>query len=354
MWCPKCKSEYREGITECKSCGVALVENEPIEMLELCAFNEKEITERVYENLKDSELDDVRMEDNEDGTFSIYVPKTQQRKATKLFEAIMEAITDEEYEKRKNQAAGKSKKKSSNKSEEDQYDDADEDDEDEDEEQASYDWDAEDKKDIDSILEDESFEEEAGRFVTDEDDDPSAIVYEASTKYDTMEDKYKDYKFSGITFIIFGILGGVYLTLSKMQIIPIQYNIVVFCFICALFVGFLGVGIKSIISSSKYKELIPEEQEQMRVVNAWLKENVTEEVIGEWTNKDVDEAENDLFIMSHIRAALAREFEDYNRGLLDMLAEEFYENLYDDSEEYEESDEEENSEESEEADDSGQ
>ena len=26
MWCPKCKTEYRDGITECADCGTQLVE----------------------------------------------------------------------------------------------------------------------------------------------------------------------------------------------------------------------------------------------------------------------------------------------------------------------------------------
>lgn len=33
-WCPKCKSEYVEGVTECAECKVPLVEEEPEEVLE--------------------------------------------------------------------------------------------------------------------------------------------------------------------------------------------------------------------------------------------------------------------------------------------------------------------------------
>ena len=29
-WCPKCKSEYREGFTVCAECGSKLVEEEPL------------------------------------------------------------------------------------------------------------------------------------------------------------------------------------------------------------------------------------------------------------------------------------------------------------------------------------
>ena len=30
-WCPKCKSEYREGFTVCADCGTKLVDEEPME-----------------------------------------------------------------------------------------------------------------------------------------------------------------------------------------------------------------------------------------------------------------------------------------------------------------------------------
>ena len=30
-WCPNCKNEYREGITECADCGVELVDELPEE-----------------------------------------------------------------------------------------------------------------------------------------------------------------------------------------------------------------------------------------------------------------------------------------------------------------------------------
>ena len=37
-WCPKCKNEYREGITVCPDCGEALVSEEELTLLELQGY----------------------------------------------------------------------------------------------------------------------------------------------------------------------------------------------------------------------------------------------------------------------------------------------------------------------------
>ena len=72
---------------------------------------------------------------------------------------------------------------------------------------------------------------------------PEDLLYASEGNYETKEDAYKDTKYSGITFIVFGILGAVYLALCKLDIIPIKYNTFVFIVICALFAGFVLLGI---------------------------------------------------------------------------------------------------------------
>ncbi len=341
MWCPKCRNEYRDGIFECKSCGVKLVENEPVDMLELCTYTDSELPERVKEFLIDSDIKPIEIEENEDETFSLYVPKTMEKKSIKVFNAFMEMYEEELLERQASQEKYSQEKKSqekysqekksqeNNSAEYNKESDSSQPDEDEDDydydENASYDWDAEDKKELEDIINEADFEEKATHFSSDENDDPSSVVYSSSTKYVTEEEKYNDYKFSGITFIIFGIIGGTYLTLTKLEIIPINYNNIVFGFICAIFAAFIIYGIRSLLKAAEVKVLIPEEQERTRVINEWLKLNVTSDIIDSWANEDVTEAENDLLVMAHIREALVREYPDYDPGYLDMLAEKYYE-----------------------------
>lgn len=56
-WCPKCKSEYREGITECADCKVALVEE-----LETVTENPQmpELPQQMYEQLIQEQAQDLQ------------------------------------------------------------------------------------------------------------------------------------------------------------------------------------------------------------------------------------------------------------------------------------------------------
>lgn len=42
MWCPKCKTEYRDGITECADCGTKLVERDELsDNVNVCEINDR-------------------------------------------------------------------------------------------------------------------------------------------------------------------------------------------------------------------------------------------------------------------------------------------------------------------------
>lgn len=56
-WCPKCETEYREGITVCADCGSALVENlsDVTEVSDVSEISESQFIEEIFQNMSEEE-----------------------------------------------------------------------------------------------------------------------------------------------------------------------------------------------------------------------------------------------------------------------------------------------------------
>lgn len=299
MWCPKCKIEYREGITVCADCGTELVENAEKDVVDICEINDEATADEIIAYLSYSGIEEVEKEANEGGGFKITVPTASEKAAEKLFRGYILA-KEEEKEQKEPASVEKTSLEESETTD----------------------------SDIETISEaEENSEADDAPLVTEEiDEDTVDLLYTSDKKeYVKCADRYRDMKFSGITFVIFGLIGAVYLVLSKTEMIPIQYNIVVFCIIAALFAGFIIAGVVSMVKAAKIKQLIPEEEERTNAIKNWLDENLTKEMVVEWSDSEVSDGENDLLVTAHIRAILVKEYNEEQKEYLEMIADEYYE-----------------------------
>ena len=84
MWCPKCKMEYREGITVCADCGTELVE-ELENLVDVCEIKGEEPANEMMEFLKYSGIEKLKKEwVEETERFRILVDTRDVQKAEKL------------------------------------------------------------------------------------------------------------------------------------------------------------------------------------------------------------------------------------------------------------------------------
>lgn len=328
MWCPKCKIEYREGITVCADCGSELVE-ELENLVDVCEMKGEGPANEMMEFLKYSGIGKLKkewVEENE--RFRILVDMKDVQKAEKLVHGYLLGKAEEQQVEQLQQLQ-----------EELDGENGTEDDLAENEVDAEVDGEPMAAENVaDREGEAIPMEGQAGAsgdagkeslFDEKVEEETVELLYHREGKeFVKKSEKYKDVKFSGYTLILFGILGGVYLALTQLKVIPLSYDMMILCILGALFAGFLVAGVVSLVKAGKIKKEIPAEEEEMEAVNQWMEEEITEEKLAGWRDESVSDMENDLLVTAKFHRYVAEQFPEKDEGMIEKLVDEFYENHF--------------------------
>lgn len=267
MWCPVCKTEYQEKITVCTVCGSRLEEKaeDSFITVNLYETGDKKTALKLLEYLQFSGIGNTGLKEEED-IFIITVPQDQEKEAEKLLRGFTMALQEEQDK----------------------------------------------TKDVKDSGQDNGGSTQKG------------ILNSASKTYIKKADEYKDVKTSGITFIIFGLIGILYLVLCRLEVIPLTYNEIVLILLLCMFMSFVVYGFSSVIRSKKIKGQIAEEETLTSKIKLWLGENITDGIINNWKDGSVTEEENELIIISKINEELKANYPEIDKSYLEMVADEYF------------------------------
>lgn len=290
-WCPKCRNEYVEGMTTCAECGVDLLDELPEEMEEnmpvtLCHAADENIGGKFIfylsmQGVRTAGLMPVMEEDEayDDGFYVV--------------------VSGIEYEAMADEFEGYDKNKEITE-----------------EDLTSL------MPDLDEKLE-ELKQEEANQML-------SELRTETSSVYVKKKDKYSDLKFSGISFIVFAVLGFGLLVLNVLDYIN-MFNKFSMLIMVAVFAIFFVVGITSLLRAKKMKGIVSQEERVSDDVMDWIEEHITDEYIQ--TLIDPEKTEEDNYFEAHATMCrlVAEQFPLFNRDYIDQMIDERYSDYCDEN-----------------------
>lgn len=277
-WCPKCRNEYVEGVTVCADCQVPLVDELPEET----PFDDKVLLgtlDSAEEALKVAKFLNFKginsafaVADQNETEFPVYVDEVEKVDARMALSQLLKEQT-------------------------------------EDQPLAAL------VPEITNELQ-ELDEEEAEQMFSDLRTDQSSV-------YVKKKDKYDDLLFSGLSFIIFSVIGGVVLLLNQIGVFSF-FNLYSTLVMSVVFVIFLGIGITSLVRARRTKALVTQEHELSDEVITWIEENITNDLINSYFDPEDSEENNYFTVHSRLCEIVSENFPFFPKEYIDELMDERY------------------------------
>ena len=303
-WCPKCKTEYQEGIEVCADCGTPLVDELPDEeeMRVVAFISEEALANKLVDYLGYSDIKAECHYDECEESYAILVGISKFSEAKTAFRAFYSVEsknmlqTDIERHLRDAGVNG--------------------------------------ELGVDEELLEEIPEEEMSR------GEKEAIakavmaeqVYKSSEVYVKKADVSKDMFSTAITFLAFAVLLLVFLVLNALEIITMFNNLPSLLMIGAMAVGCSLVGINAIKRSRRAEIDSVEEDKITSSVEEWLRSNITDDFFADLNAEELGEEILYLRRTEKIRTKLAEAYPDLDENFADSLIEDFYNEYYENAE----------------------
>lgn len=270
MWCPKCKNEYRAGITVCPDCNEELLEelnSSHAVFVPLFQTADSEMKDKITKYLihcNRNIKEEIEEKDTELGikipVFSILVAEED------LKEAVIDIKTVLAYDAKENEDAPPAPK-------------------------------------------------------------PKRRGPVVSELYVDAKERCREYKSTGIMFLVFAVLLLVFGAMNASGMVNIMASTVSLILIFGAALGFLAVGISSLAKVSSLREEASAEEKTTEEITAYLKEHFSKEYF--LSEQDENTSSELLYFqrVEQMKEALAENFPDAEEGYIDALLEDYYNSL---------------------------
>lgn len=294
-WCPKCRNEYRKGITVCAECGVGLVDS-----LEECGkqafiFGEKDKMERLQSFLSYNDIETELSYDDTDHTYQLSVTESQMRQAVKLSQVFLQQEAEQASEE---------------------------------DEKTAYE---------EIAMEEETLAEES---MTEEGTVPEHEAKQAEKPtfyraYQNSAAKAEDNRSSAYTLLVVGGIGFIAVLLIFFGILPVYQNAGITKYlVCgvmgAMFVLFIVFGFVSMRSSQVLFSKAETEDSLLAEMTKWCQENLSAAKVDEGLFEKENLAEEQKYFKraERMRKLISDKFLNLDEAFLDHFIDEYYQTLF--------------------------
>ncbi len=271
--CPKCKNEYREGVTTCSDCGCELIRDEAEKKVAV-VFGEGAEIEELAGFLRYSHIEGVEVRlDETDNVYEIFVPEKESKHAAKLALVYKQEKAKEMFAQ-------------------------------------AY----------------ETREDEGEKGEKSKPGKPS--VYQDSAT------KAEENKSSAYTLLFVGVLGMIVIVLGLAGVLPIHLGgtskYLTYGIMSALFLLFIVMGVLSMKSYRIFAKKAESENSLKNTIEKWCKENLKAETIDEglFAEEDITGEEKYFKRTQVMKEKIKKQFLNLDDAFLDDLVDGIYSEIF--------------------------
>lgn len=297
-WCPKCRNEYRKGITVCAECKVELVDSLENSGKQAFIFGEKDKMERLQSFLSYNDIETEIGYDDTDHTYQLSVAEGQMKQAVKAAQVFLKQEAEQAATGNKivDMEAGIA--------EEDAYTE---------ETETEEDSPVNESEEMDRNGEEKQF-------------------YHA---YQNSAARAEDNRSSAYTLLVVGSIGFVAVLLIFLGILPIYQNAgtskyLVCGVMGAMFILFIVFGFVSMRSSKVLFSQAKTEDSLMAEMTKWCQENLNAARVDEGLFEGEELAEEQKYFKRTecMRKLISDKFLNLDEAFLDHFIDEYYQTLF--------------------------
>ena len=297
-WCPKCKNEYREGITICPDCGETLVSEEELADWTSVLFGEQDEMEKLKDFLTYNGIQKSRISfDETEQVYELFVDAKDEKQA----KTIARVFLEQQEKNRKENAA---------------------------EEEAAVDEFLMSGDDTDAETDHKAEHVADGNLL-------KSVSSQGGLTYINSGAKAEENRSSAWVLLVVGILGMAVMILGMTEVLPLNIGnpYMFYGVMSAVFILFIVMGVVSMRNAKIFEKKAESENSLVGTLLSWSEENLTAEKIDAEIENASDTPAEALYYKRFdvIRSRMNHQFMNLDQQMLENLIDtKIYEQIFPD------------------------